>query len=226
MSTTPPTRNESDGSSTPTPTPFIPANSTAGRPSFMPTEKVPSARTGPSKPVFTPSNLGATFQGANSESPYPQPPVPGPPAKISLPLLLDRSGGLAIIQDQRRSQTAQPVAVISVRLIDSLYTTDKFEWTDKRLLDWFKKATMLSNFEVPFFSVPTLATLMLKESKELKTAVDTAKTKVKSLRGILRANALVALTEAIFKAYCPSAPTIIKLAIHFLAGSSDLTDDS
>ena len=80
--------------------------------------------------------------------------------------------------------------------------------------------------EVPFFSTPTLAKLMLKENYEMKNSAVTFQTKINDLSGIHRMAALVALVEQIFNFYQPFTPTIIKLAILFLTNNAGLTEDS
>ena len=51
-----------------------------------------------------------------------------------------------------------------MRLVESIYPTDVFEYTDTNLLTWFRKHTLVAEGEVPFFSTVTLAKLMLKEN--------------------------------------------------------------
>ena len=84
----------------------------------------------------------------------------------------------------------------------------------------------MADGEVPFFSTPTLAKLMLKENHDLKTHVSAFQSKISPLTGIHRMSALVALTETIFIAYQPLSPPIIKLSIHFLTKTAGLSDDA
>ena len=117
------------------------------------------------------------------------------------------------------------VSESTTRLIDSVFSTDVFEYTDLPLLTWFRRHTLVAVGEVPFFSTPTLVKLMLKENQDLRNYVSAFQGKISSLTGIRRMSALVALTETIFTAYQPSSPTIIKLSIHFLTNTAGLSGD-
>ena len=74
----------------------------------------------------------------------------------------------------------------TTRLIDSVFSTDVFEYTDLPLLTWFRKHTLVADGEVPFFSTPTLAKLMLKENQGLRNCVSAFQGKIISLTGIHR----------------------------------------
>ena len=74
-----------------------------------------------------------------------------------------------MIAKQRRQRDAVSISVAdsAKRSLNSLYTTDVFTYTDRTLVEWFRK----DNFErhqearsaVPFFSTSSLAELMLKD---------------------------------------------------------------
>ena len=184
-----------------------------------------------------PSNLSKVFPGAPAElqDSERQTPIPVPPAKppssqkFSSPdptALVARSGGLGFVQTQRRETPTVTVVDSSTRLLDSLYTTDKFDYTDVVLINWFRKQQTLAQCEIPFFSTPTLAALMLKENASLRAAVKAIQASIHDQVGPERQATLVKLVEEIFRAYSPSVPTIIKLAIHFLTSDRELTEDS
>ena len=80
-----------------------------------------------------------------------------------LPALVPLPSGTTFLQAQRLDAPASTVSESTTRLIDSIYSTDVFEYTDLPLLTWFRKHTLVADGEVPFFSTPTLAKLMLKE---------------------------------------------------------------
>ena len=205
----------------------------------------PSATLPPTKPAPSPQGYFSSARpmnlqnkvnmaGASAENPPrsdgtstnvpPSPKTPEP--KSALPALVPLPSGTAFLQAQRLDAPASTVSESTTRLIDSIYSTDVFEYTDLPLLTWFRKHTLVADGEVPFFSTPTLAKLMLKENHDLKTYVSAFQGKISSLTGIHRMSALVALTETIFTAYQPSSPTIIKLSIHFLTNTAGLSDDA
>ena len=159
---------------------------------------------------------------STNEPPFQQTPEP----KSALPALVPLPSGTSFLQAQRLDAPASTVSESTTRLIDSVFSTDIFEYTDLPLLTWFRKHTLVADGEVPFFSTPTLAKLMLKENQDLKSYVSAFQSKISSLTGIHRMSALVALTETIFTAYQPSSPTIIKLSIHFLTNTAGLSDDA
>jgi hypothetical protein len=116
-----------------------------------------------------------------------------------LPALVPLPSGVSFIQAQRLEAPATTVSEFSTRLIDSLFSTDVYEFTDLPLLTWFRKNQVVTEGEVPFFSTPTLAKLMLKENYEMKNYVTSFQTKINDLSSIHCMAALVALTEQIFK---------------------------
>ena len=99
-----------------------------------------------------------------------------PPNIPLLPSLVSLPSGVSFIQAQRLEAPATTVSEFSTRLIDSLYSTDVYEFTDLPLLTWFRKNQVVTEGEVPFFSTPTLAKLMLKENCEMKNFVATFQT--------------------------------------------------
>ena len=230
---------QGDGDNPNSPPPQTPAsNETAQSATMPPTKPQPS----PLWDEFSsarPMNLNhrVNMAGASAEqskqgersSPNVPPSTKNPtrsPDETGLAALVPLPSGTSFLQAQRLEAPTSTVSETTMRLIESIYSTDVFEYTDTNLLTWFRKHTLVAEGEVPFFSTVTLAKLMLKENSELKSYISTFKAKINHLTGIHRMSALVALTETIFTHYQPSSPTIIKLSIHFLTNTEGLSDDA
>ena len=230
---------QGDGDNSNSPPPQTPAsNETAQSATMPPTKPQPS----PLWDEFSsarPMNLNhrVNMAGAsaerNKQGERSSPDVPPstknparPPDGPGLAALVPLPSGTSFLQAQRLEASTSTVSETTMRLIESIYSTDVFEYTDTNLLTWFRKHTLVADGEVPFFSTVTLAKLMLKENAELNSYISTFKAKINHLTGIHRMSALVALTETIFTHYQPSSPTIIKLSIHFLTNTEGLSDDA
>ena len=111
------------------------------------------------------------------------------------------------------------------QLVNSLFTTDCYEWTDHNLVSWFRKNKSISNGDAPFFNTAALSKLMLKENSDLKQTVATFQKTFSGFDDLRRHTSLIALTEAVFHHYQPSAPTIIKLCIFWLVETGTQSDD-
>ena len=144
-------------------------------------------------------------------------------------ILTNRTGGQAFIAKQRRDAVSISVADSAKRLLNSLYTTDVFTYTDTTLVEWFRK----DNFErhqearsaVPFFSTPSLAELMLKDKPKFKRAMETCQGKIAKTDGPDLEEQLIILTETIMEHFAPSVPTLIKLGVYFLTNTEHITDN-
>ena len=144
-------------------------------------------------------------------------------------ILTNRTGGQALIAKQRREAVSISVADSAKRLLNSLYTTDVFTFTDTTLVEWFRK----DNFErhqearsaVPFFSTPSLAELMLKDKQKFRRDMETCQASIATADGPELEELLIVLTEIINEYFSPSAPTLIKLSIYFLTNTERITDN-
>ena len=150
-------------------------------------------------------------------------------ADLEPAILTNRTGGQAFIAKQRRDAVSISVADSAKRLLNSLYTTDVFTYTDATLVEWFRK----DNFErhqearsaVPFFSTPSLAELMLKDKPKFKRAMETCQGKIAKTDGPDLEEQLIILTEIIMEHFAPSVPTLVKLSVYFLTNTEHITDN-
>ena len=144
-------------------------------------------------------------------------------------ILTNRTGGQALIAKQRREAVSISVADSAKRILNSLYTTDVFTFTDTTLVEWFRK----DNFErhqearsaVPFFSTPSLAELMLKDKPRFRRDMEACQASIATADGPELEELLIVLTEIINEYFSPSAPTLIKLSIYFLTNTERITDN-
>ena len=187
------------------------------------------------------ADLSSLFHGAQGEFVEPTVPVVNPMAPviepntppttqqpiIEPPVLKNRKSGALFLQNQRLDAPKISTAEAYHRILSSIFTTDVFEWTDADLISWFRKFTHVdSNNNSPFFSTPALAELMVKERPSFKEDTSKFKKDLKTKKGYELDTLLIKLTETIYRAYQPSVPTLIKLAIHFCTDSSSASDDS
>ena len=143
----------------------------------------------------------------------------------ALPPLVNLSSGSSFLQAQRRDSPAMSISEQTNQLVNSVFTTDCYEWTDFNLISWFRKNQSISNGDAPFFNTAALSKLMMKENLDLKQTVATFQKTFSGLDDLRRHTSLVALTEAVFHHYQPSAPTIIKLCIFWLVEKGTQSDD-
>ena len=144
-------------------------------------------------------------------------------------LLTNRTGGQAMIAKQRREAVSISVADSAKRILNSLYTTDVFPFTDATLVEWFRK----DNFErhqearsaVPFFSTPSLAEMMLKDKPKFKRDMELCTSKLAKADGPELEELLIVLTELINEHFAPSVPTLVKLSVYFLTNTERITDN-
>ena len=144
-------------------------------------------------------------------------------------ILTKRTGGQALIAKQRRDAVSISVADSAKKILNSLYTTDVFTFTDTTLVEWFRK----NNFErhqearsaVPFFSTPSLAELMLKDKPRFRRDMEACQASIATADGPELEELFTVLTEIINEYFSPSAPTLIKLSIYFLTNTERITDN-
>ena len=145
-------------------------------------------------------------------------------------LLTNRSGAQDFVSKQRRETMSLSTADTARRILNSLYTTDVFTYTDTSLIEWFRKDKFLANeatrTDAPFFSIPSLAALMLKDKPVFKKEIEDLQGKILTVKGPYLQEALVTLTERIVEHYKPSVPTTVKLAIYLVTNSEEVTDES
>ena len=152
--------------------------------------------------------------------------APDPATTAALPPLVILPNGAAFLQNQRLDAPASTVTETSTRLIASIFTTDCYEYTDLKLITWFRKNAQITAGEAPFFNTQALSKLMTKENPDLRAFISKFQSTFPGLDGLRRTSALISLSEAIFEHYQPSTPTIVKLCIHFVIEKTDLTDDT
>lgn len=147
------------------------------------------------------------------------------------PLILsNRTGGQAFIAKQRREATSISVTDSVRRILNSLYTTDVFCFTDESLLEWFRKDKFvmheMQRSAAPFFSTPSLVELMLKDKPAFKARITSTQAKIPTADGPDLEELLITLTECIVEHYQTSVPTTIKLAVYLLTNTGQISDDS
>ena len=152
--------------------------------------------------------------------------APDPANTAALPPLVILPNGAAFLQNQRLDAPASTVTETSTRLIASIFTTDCYEYTDLKLITWFRKNAQITAGEAPFFNTQALSKLMTKENPDLRAFISRFQSTFPGLDGLRRTSALISLFEAIFEHYQPSTPTIVKLCIHFVIEKTNLTDDT
>ena len=147
--------------------------------------------------------------------------APNPANTAALPPLVILPNGAAFLQNQRLDAPASTVTETNARLIASIFTTDCYEYTDLKLITWFRK-----NAQITSFNTQALSKLMTKENLNLRAFITKFQATFPGLDGLRRTSALISPSEAIFEHYQPSTPTIVKLCIHFIVDKTNLTDDS
>lgn len=183
-------------------------------------------------PSIQPTNLQSLVDAAAANGSPPKQARPAtnilPAPEPLLPAIVSRSGGKLFLQVQRQSSPINTIEQSIARVIDSLFTTDMFDYTDQGLVTWFRKSFYNSQdtAAMPFFATPALASLMLKENKALAGHVSDLQKNLSSYDSMQLHSALVSVTEVIFRHYSPSVPTMVKLAIHFLTQGSTISEDS
>ena len=149
--------------------------------------------------------------------------APDPVATAALPPLVVLPNAAAFLQNQRLDAPASTVIETSARLVASIFTTDCYEYTDLKLINWFCKNAQITAGEAPFFNTQALSKSMTKENPDLRAFISKFQSTFPGLDGLRRTPALISLSEAIFEHYQPSTPTIVKLCIHFVVEKTDLT---
>ena len=74
-----------------------------------------------------------------------------------------------VIQNQRLDAPASTIPETSTRLIDSIFTTDCYEYTELKLITWSRKNAQITAAEAPFFNTQALSKLMTKENPDLSS---------------------------------------------------------
>ena len=147
-----------------------------------------------------------------------------------LEILANRSGTHDFVNKQRRDTVSLSTADTSRRTLNSLYTTDVFTYSDPSLVGWFRKDRFFekesNRTDVPFFSTPSLASLMLKDKPTFKDEVKKIQDKLLEAEGPELEELLVTLTESIVEHYNPSVPTTIKMAVYLITTAEEISDES
>ena len=145
-------------------------------------------------------------------------------------ILANRSASQDFVNNQRRDTVSLSTADTARRILNSLYTTDVFSFTDTSLIEWFRKdkfaAREATRTDAPFFSTPSLAALMFKDKPTFKREVEDLQTRILSAEGPLLEEALITLTERIVEHFKPSVPTTVKLAVYLVTNADEITDES
>jgi hypothetical protein len=94
--------------------------------------------------------------------------APDPATTAALPPLVILPNGAAFLQNQRLDAPASTVTETNTRLIASIFTTDCYEYTDLKLITWFRKNAQITAGEAPFFNTQALSKLMTKENPDMR----------------------------------------------------------
>ena len=153
-----------------------------------------------------------------------------PGAQETPVILANRSASQDFVNKQRRDTVSLSTADTARRILNSLYTTDVFPFTDASLIEWFRKDKFIereaTRTDAPFFSIPSLAALMFKDKPVFKKEVEDLQTRILTAEGPLLEEALITLTERIVEHFKPSVPTTVKLVVYLMTNADEITDES